>query len=182
MNLTFFNITIKFFAGLFFKKATCRRLPEEGNINMRDLSAEKNIIEIADGLSGDVHEFYYRKPTAQEIATHQAGLFERKGKKVTNRVHSTRISSGLKIITGFKPGTIGINGVAISPVPGETGYREDWKTLIGGHASDIVAAVAQQVFEGTGVNRGMDDFVIETEEGDAPGPLAAAMPVPLSAG
>ena len=144
-------------------------------LQMRDLSSARNIIEITDGLSGDVHEFYYRRPTAQEMAAYQAGLFERKGKKVINRVYQTRIESGLKILTGFKPGTIGIDGVAISAVAGEQGYREDWKNLLGEHAPDIIAAVAQQIFEGTGVSRGLDDFVIEADDSS---PLAQK---PLSA-
>lgn len=130
---------------------------------MRDLSADKNILVIKDGISGDEHEIYYRRPTAKEIAEHQARMFERKGKKVVNKVHATRIESGMKIITGFKPGTLGYQGQAFSPYPGDKEYREDWQRLMRELAPDIVSAVAQQVFEGTGVSHGDVEIVYEAD-------------------
>lgn len=141
---------------------------------MRDFASDKNVIEITDGISNDVHEIYFRKPTSKEIASFQARLFERKGKKVINRAHATRLCFGAEIITGFKPGTLGINGVAISPVASDPGYKADWKDLLVQNAPDIVAAVAQQVFEGTGVAKGAADieFVSEDEEGENPLPAA----------
>lgn len=140
---------------------------------MRDFAAEKNAIDIADGRSGDIHEMYYRNPTAKEMAVYQAAMFERKGKKVVNKVYSTRIKFGEAILTGFKPGTFGINGVAISAVETDPGYRADWKKLLVDNSPDVVAAVAQQVFEGTGVNKGTDDIEFVTE-GDDTSPLSAA--------
>lgn len=141
---------------------------------MRDFAADKNVIEITDGISGDVHEIHVRKPTSKEIALFQAKLFERKGKKIINRAHATRLEFGSEIITGFKPGTLGINGVAISPVASDAGYREDWKDLLVQNAPDIVAAVAQQVFEGTGAARNTNglEFVSEDEDGEGTSPLS----------
>lgn len=140
---------------------------------MRDFAAEKNVIEVTDGISGDVHEIHFRKPTSKEIASFQAKLFERKGKKIINRAHATRLEFGTEIITGFKPGTLGINGVAISPVASDPGYRADWKDLLAENAPDIVAAVAQQVFEGTGVAKSANDIEFVTE-GEDTSPLSAA--------
>lgn len=140
---------------------------------MRDLTAPKNTIEIQDGSSGDVHEMYYRRPTAVEMAGYQAALFERKGKKVINRVYQTRIDFGAKILTGFKPGTFGFDGQAISAEKADKGYREDWQRILRELAPDVVAAVAQQVFEGTGVARGADDIEFVTE-GDDTSPLSPA--------
>ena len=142
---------------------------------MRDFAADKNVIEITDGISGDVHEIHVRKPTSKEIASFQARLFERKGKKIINKAHATRLEFGAEIITGFKPGTLGINGVAISHVASDPGYREDWKDLLVQNAPDIVAAVAQQVFEGTGAARNANglEFVSEDEEdGEGTNPLS----------
>lgn len=120
---------------------------------MRDFGAEKNVIEIRDGISGDVHEIYYRPPTNQELAAYQNGLFERSGKKLRNKIFDTRLKFGARIITGFKKGTLGMDGDAFASDAADPDYRSDWKDLLLKHAPDIVSTVAVAAFEGTGVNR-----------------------------
>lgn len=122
---------------------------------MRDLTA-KNTIEINDGISGDVHEIYYRTPTNEERAAYLAGAVQRKGKKILNRVFENRLKFGAKIITGFKKGTIGKDGKAFSCDENDEDYREDWMDLLVSEAGDIVAAVGASVFEMTGAAQAED--------------------------
>lgn len=117
---------------------------------MRDFAAEKNVAQIRDGISGDVHEIYFRLPTNEERAAYQNGLFQRSGRKLLTRVLENRIKFGGRIIVGFKKGTIGINGQPFSSEPEDPAYREDWKNLLIQSAPDIVSAVAVTAFEGTG--------------------------------
>ncbi len=120
---------------------------------MRDFSAEKNVIEIQDGISGDVHEVSFRTPTNEERAAFQAGLFKRKGSKLVGSIFESRMKYGARIITGFRKGTLGMDGRPFASEPGDPDYREDWLALIVEHAPDIVQAVAMAAFEGTGISR-----------------------------
>lgn len=120
---------------------------------MRDLTAQKNIVEIQDGISGDVHEIYYRTPTAEEIASYTNGMFERCGRKIKIRLIENRLKFGGRIITGFKKGTLGCDGKAFSSDSADPDYREDWKEQLIAKAPDVVSAVAVVAFESTGVSR-----------------------------
>ncbi len=120
---------------------------------MRDLTAQKNIVEIQDGISGDVHEIHYRMPTVEEIASYQNGLFERRGRKLKNRIFESRLKFGGRIITGFRKGTLGCDGKAFASDAGDPDFRADWKEQLLVNAPDVVAAVAMVAFEGTGVSR-----------------------------
>jgi hypothetical protein len=119
---------------------------------MRDL-ARQNVAKINDGVSGDVHEIYYRAPTNEERAAYLNGAVKRSGKKLISKVFETRIRFGTAIITGFKKGTIGIDGKEFSSDPNDPDYREDWKNQLVSQAGDIVAAVAVCAFEATAVDQ-----------------------------
>ncbi len=125
---------------------------------MRDVAAEKNVIEVQDGMSGDVHELNYRRPTNKERAAYQAALFERKKKKVVDKSFETRLRFGKRICTGFVKGTFGANGKAFSCEPEDVDYLADWKEQIAKGAPEVLTAMAFQVFEGTGRGSGEVDF------------------------
>lgn len=120
---------------------------------MRDFAAERNVLEIQDGISGDVHEIYYRMPSNEERAAYQNGAFERRGNRIKSRLFENRLKFGARLITGFRKGTIGIDGKAFSSDSSDPDYRQDWKELLVRHAGDIVASVAAGVFENTGTAR-----------------------------
>ncbi len=120
---------------------------------MRDFAAERNTLEIQDGMTGDTHEVYYRMPGNEERAAYQNGAFERRGQKIRSRIFENRLKFGARLITGFAKGTIGIDGKMISSDPDDPDYRQDWKDLLVRHAGDIVASVAASVFEATGAAR-----------------------------
>ena len=123
---------------------------------MRDLTATTNIAEIRDGISGDIHEIEYRTPTPDELAAYAAGLIKRKGRKLVSNPVENRLKFGLQIITGFKKGSIGAGGKAISCDPQDPDYREDWKSLLAQNAPDIVCVLAVSAFESTGIERRAD--------------------------
>lgn len=120
---------------------------------MRDFAAERNTLEIHDGMSGDVHEIHYRMPTNEERAAYQNGAFERRGQKIRSRIFENRLKFGARIITGFRKGTLGIDGNAFSSDPDDPDFRQDWKDLLVRYAGDVVASVGAGIFEGTGAAR-----------------------------
>jgi hypothetical protein len=126
---------------------------------MRDFSADRNVIEIQDGISGDIHEIYYRLPTNEERASYQSNLISRRGKKIQTRIFETRIKFGGKLVTGFRKGTLGIEGKAFASDSTDPDYREDWKELLLKFAPDVIASVAVTAFEATGVQREPEDDV-----------------------
>jgi hypothetical protein len=133
---------------------------------MRDLAADKNVIEIIDGISGDVHEISYRIPSNQERVAYGSQLWKREGRRLKDQTYSTRTKFGKRIITGFKKGTLGIGGKPFSSDPKDIDYRADWLDLMCESAGDVVAAVAQSVFERTGQRIDPDIFVDSDAELD----------------
>lgn len=135
---------------------------------MRELKSTKNTIEIRDELAGVVHEFHYRMPTTKERMQYQAGLLERKGNKIINHSYARQIKFGLAILTGIKPGTLAVDGVALSSNPGDEGYREDWKDILSDGCPELVAVMARTVFEGAGVvaPRPELEFAMADEHGE----------------
>ncbi|MHC1727955.1 MAG: hypothetical protein AB9866_18460 [Syntrophobacteraceae bacterium] len=120
---------------------------------MRDFAAERNTLEIHDGTSGDVHEIHYRMPSNEERAAYQNGAFERRGQKIRSRIFENRLKFGARIITGFRKGTLGIDGKAFSADSDDPDFRQDWKDLLMRHAGDVVACVGACIFESTGSAR-----------------------------
>ncbi len=117
---------------------------------MRDFASERNVLDIQDGITGDVHQIFYRMPTNEERAAYQNGAFERRGQKIRSRIFQNRLKYGSRIITGFSKGSLGIEGKPFSSDSDDADFRQDWKELLVRHAGDIVASVAAAVFEATG--------------------------------
>jgi hypothetical protein len=134
---------------------------------MRDLKA-KNVLEIADGISGDIHELHYRTPTNQERAAYRASKYKREGNTVYLMAQEANVEFALAIVEGFKAGTFGIDGEPFSSEPGSVGYREDWKELLAENAPDVLAVLGMQVFEGTRVSSGPVNIVMGGSEGQDP--------------
>jgi hypothetical protein len=147
---------------------------------MRDLHATKNILEIVDPISGDVHEIYYRTPTNSERIAYAGALIRREGRKIRLRAdtYSINVQYGLDVITGFKKGTIGYNGKKISSDVMDPDFFENWKELLAQSAPEIAAAVGQTVFAGARVRRADDGqdaiaFVEMEDLGSDPLPCAS---------
>ena len=138
---------------------------------MRDLMADKNIIEIKDDVAGVIHEFYYRMPTTKERVQYRAGLFERKGNKIINRVFEQQVKFGAKVVTGFRKGSLAIQGKPISSDQSDPDYREDWKELLMKGCPELLAVVGKTAFEGAEAVHGISGLEVtvgEEEELDAP--------------
>ncbi len=115
---------------------------------MRDLAATRNVAMVKDAVGGTVHELYYRTPTTSERVKFRSALFERKGNKIINRALSTQEKFGAIILEGFKKGTFGVEGKAISSDPGDPDFYEGWKEMITGAAPELLAVVARVAFDG----------------------------------
>ena len=125
---------------------------------MRDVATKHNVLEVQDGMSGDIHEMFYRPPTNKERAAYQAALFKRQGKKVIDRSFETRLRFGKRICTGFTKGTFAADGKPFASDANDADCRKDWKVLIGKGAPEVLTAMAFQVFEGTGKSAGEMEF------------------------
>lgn len=137
---------------------------------MRDLSALKNVIEIRDAVSGDVHELHYRLPTTSERAAYQASLLARKGGKIVSRVFQSRVEFAGRILTGFAKGSFACSGRLIASDPADPDYLPDWKDMLTAACPEILAVLGQVAFEGasqagSGYGSAAD---IEVEAADAP--------------
>ncbi len=139
---------------------------------MRDLNAEKNVLEIEDPLCGKTHELYYRLPTNDERLQHINGRISRVGKKVKVVKNSLSLSQkyGEKIITGFKKGTIGFDGKVISADPDDPDYRKDWLKCLKKGAPDLLITLGWHVFQGPVVKQGdgVEIEMVTEEEMDRP--------------
>ena len=137
---------------------------------MRDIGKNQLSIKIEDPATDDVHELYYRQPTVKERNAYEASRFVRRKNKLINKSFETRLKFGLRILTGFKKGTFGINGKPFSSDPQDGDYREDWKALLQKGAPEIVAKLGQKVFESMDLDTvetaGVDE--LEDMEGEAP--------------
>lgn len=129
---------------------------------MLDLNAVRNVAEIT--MLGETHELYYRTPTTEELVGFQAEGLVRKGKKIANRLVAARLKYGARVLIGFKHGTIGFDGVAISSDPKDKeAYRKDWKELLVKGAPQLVVAVGQVAFEGVRLGKEDDELEFITE-------------------
>lgn len=141
---------------------------------MFDLSCEKNRFPVAaKNHKGEdtTFDFFYRRPTTEEIIAYNKGLFIKKNGKVINNVVPTRIEMGLRILTGVQDGVFSLNGKAISSDPGSPDYYPDWKNLLKGALSGTVANFAFKVFEAVSEAQIDQEEILATEEGDEALPL-----------
>ena len=142
---------------------------------MFDLSCEKNRFPVAakNHKGEDVtFDFFYRRPTTEEIIAYNSRLFQKKNGKVINNVVPTRIEMGLKILTGVQDGVFTLNGKPISSDPSSPDFYGDWKNLLKGALSGTVANFAFKVFEAVSDVQIDQEEILATEEGDEALPLA----------
>lgn len=113
---------------------------------MRDLAATRNVVEIHDQMAGVIHEFEYRNPTTTERAKFQAGRYVRLGDQIVDKTWSQCVKYGEAVLTGFKKGTLGVDGRLISSDPRDAEYREDWLEVLAGAVPEILAEVGRLAF------------------------------------
>jgi len=141
---------------------------------MFDLSCEKNRFPVAaKNQKGEdiTFDFFYRRPTTEEIIAYNKGLFTKKNGKVINNVVPTRIEMGLRILTGVQDGVFTLNGKTISSDPASTNFYPEWKTLLKQVLSGTVANFAFRVFEAVSEVQVDQEEILATEEGDEALPL-----------
>ena len=113
----------------------------------RILGEERQAMRVQDPVSGSVITLYYRRPTSQERVAYQLSAYRIEGGERRLCLGETRLKFGLEILTGFSEGDFQIreDGQA---VPLDPARHPDWRERLAEHASDLVAYLAQQVFEG----------------------------------
>jgi hypothetical protein len=113
----------------------------------RILGEERHVLAIQDPVSGSVISLYYRRPTSEERVAYQLSAYQIEGGERRFCLGETRLKFGLKILVGFKAGNFLIqeNG---EPIPLDPDRHGDWQEQVAKHAPDLVAYLAQQVFEG----------------------------------
>jgi hypothetical protein len=113
----------------------------------RILGAERHVLAIQDPVSGAVITLYYRRPTSEERVGYQVSAFRLEGGERLFCLGETRLKYGLEILLGFADGDFFIvedgRQVALNP-----DAHSDWKERLEADAPDLVAFLAQQVFEG----------------------------------
>lgn len=150
---------------------------------MRDCDSQGNIIEILDGISGDIHEFRYRMPTNKERAAYAAKIWRRHRNRMVNCTFDTRLEFGERILIGFKKGTLALGGKPFSSDPKDPDYRADWKKIVIEKAGDLVSHLAQAVFErgGNDISE-IDEIDLGDKAGDDRDDVFADMPRILATG
>ncbi len=141
---------------------------------MFDLSCEKNRFPVAakNHKGEDVtFDFFYRRPTTEEIVAYNSRLFQKKNGKVINNVVPTRIEMGLKILTGVQDGVFTLNGKPISSDPSSPDYYADWKNLLKGALSGTIANFAFRVFEAVSEAQIDQEEILATAEAEDALPL-----------
>ncbi len=141
---------------------------------MFDLSCEKNRFPVAakNHKGEDItFDFFYRRPTTEEIIAYNSRLFQKRNGKVINNVVPTRIEMGLKVLTGVQDGVFTLNGQPISSDPASPDFYADWKNLLKGALSGTIANFAFRVFEAVSEAQIDQEEILATEEGEETLPL-----------
>lgn len=136
---------------------------------MRELNPSRNVLSVTDEVAGCTHELYYRMPTTAERMQYQAGLFQRRDNKIISKAYAQQIKFGAKVLTGFKPGTLGYDGVPLSSDAGSEGYREEWKTILETCAPELLVFVGRAAFESMSVQAAAQSAPVEMALADAEG-------------
>ena len=119
---------------------------------MRIVDSDYNIAKIRDGISGDEHEFYFRTPTIAEREAYKKSAIRRKGKKIIIEDSvKHRVKFALKILTGFKKGSLATREGLFASDPQDEDYLKDWKDILARLTPELLEAVAITAFEGTRV-------------------------------
>lgn len=113
----------------------------------RILGEERQAMRVQDPVSGSVITLYYRRPTSEERVAYQLSAYRLEGGERRFCLGETRLKFGLEILTGFSEGDFQVreDGQAVALDPAR---HPDWRERLAEHASDLVAYLAQQVFEG----------------------------------
>ena len=113
----------------------------------RILGEERQVLAVADPVSGSVVTLYYRRPTSEERVAYQLSAYRLEGGQRRFCLGETRVKFGLEILTGFGAGDFLLREDG-GPVPLDPERHPDWKARLAEHAPDLVSYLAQQVFEG----------------------------------
>lgn len=113
----------------------------------RILGEERHTLAIQDPVSGSVVTLYYRRPASEERVAYQLSAYRLEGGERRFCLGETRLAFGLKILQGFAAGDFLIQEDG-QLVPLDPDRHEDWREQVLKHAPDLVAYLAQQVFEG----------------------------------
>ncbi len=113
----------------------------------RILGEERQLLAVADPVSGSVVTLYYRRPTSEERVAYQLSAYRLEGGQRRFCLGETRVKFGLEILTGFGAGDFLLQEDGTS-VPLDPERHPDWKARLAEHAPDLVSYLAQQVFEG----------------------------------
>jgi hypothetical protein len=145
---------------------------------MLDLSKQDVLTKIVfDSATGQEVELFHRLPATSEEVEYQRKTFRRRSGKnispedIARNLAEIRVEFGLKIVTGFKEGDLGVDGKAISCDPDSPIFYPEWKTLLREKAPRIVSALATAVFEGGRVQTPDEE---EGEEDPFSGSLAGS--------
>ena len=113
----------------------------------RLLGEERHALAVQDPVSGSVVTLYYRRPSSEERVAYQLSAYRLEGGQRRFCLGETRLKFGLEILTGFGAGDFLLqeNG---EQVPLDPERHPDWKSRLAEDAPDLVAYLAQQVFEG----------------------------------
>lgn len=113
----------------------------------RILGEERQAMRVQDPVSGSVITLYYRRPTSEERVAYQLSAYRIEGGERRFCLGETRLKFGLEILTGFSEGDFQVREDG-QPVPLDPARHPDWRERLAEHAPDLVAYLAQQVFEG----------------------------------
>lgn len=106
------------------------------------------MVTFDDNISGGKITLEYRMPTPDERVKYANEQVVRSGRKVKSASGETRQKYGLRILTGITDGQFTQEGgKPLSSDKNSPHYNEGWKAIIAQYASDVVATLAQHVFE-----------------------------------
>ncbi len=154
---------------------------------MLELKPTRNVVEVT--IHGHKLELYYRTPTTKEIVAYNAARYVRQGKKILDRSLVARIEAGVKVLTGFAPGCMTVEGKPITAdpkPPKDFKHCPEWKQLLVENFPVAVAAVGQVAFDsvqvpGQGAELKEDDIEVVLDAGELPAAPPEAE-VPLAKG
>ncbi|MDD2902108.1 MAG: hypothetical protein PHU44_06700 [Syntrophales bacterium] len=113
----------------------------------RVLKEENHSLTVHDPVSGSAVTLHYRRPTSEERVAYQLSAFRLEGGQRRFCLGETRLKFGLEILTGFGSGDFLVAEEG-GEAPLDPERHPDWKERVEEHAPDLVAYLAQQIFEG----------------------------------
>ncbi len=113
----------------------------------RILGEERQAMRVQDPVSGSVITLFYRRPTSEERVAYQLSAYRIEGGERRLCLGETRLKFGLEILTGFNEGDFQVSEDG-QAAPLDPARHPDWRERLAEHAPDLVAYLAQQVFEG----------------------------------